>query len=231
MTSGPITSWQIYGEQWLTLFSGAPKSLQMVIVTMKLRCLLLGGKAMTNLDRILKSRDITLSTKVCLAKAMIFAVVIYGCESWTIKENSAPENWCFWTVVLEKTIESPLDYRRSNQSILKEIGNRKHWIFIGTTDAEVDTPILWPPDVKNWVIGKDPDAGKDWRQEEKGTTEDDMVGWHHRFKGYAFEQAPRVGNGQGSLVYWSPWGHKESHMTEWLNRSELPSKGFPWWLR
>ena len=109
-------------------------------------------------------------------------------------------------------------------------GNQ-HWIFIGTTHAEVDSPILWPPDVNNWVTWKDPDAGKDWRQEEKGTTEDDMVGSHHRFKGYEFEQAPGVGNGQGSLVYWSPWGHKESHMTEWLNRSELPSKGFPWWLR
>ena len=119
---------------------------------------------MTNLDSILKSRDITLPTKVCLVKAMVFPVVMYGCESWTIKKN-----WCFWIVVLEKILESPLDCKEI-QSVHPK-GNQS-WIFIGRTDAEAETPILWPPDMKNWLIWKDSDAGKDWRQEEKGMTED-----------------------------------------------------------
>ena len=131
---------------------------------------------MTNPDSILKIRDITLPTKVHLSKAMVFPVVMYGCESWDYKESWAPKNLCFWTVVLEKTLESPLDCKelqavhpKANQS----------WVFIGRTDAEAETPILWPPDVKNWLIWKDPDAGKNWRWEEKGTTEHKMVGWHH----------------------------------------------------
>ena len=112
--------------------------------------------------------------------------------------------------------ESPLDYKEIQPVHPK--GNQS-WIFIGRTDAEVETPILWPPDVKNWLIGKDPDAGKDWRQEEKGTTEDEMVGWHHRLDGHEFEQAPEVGDGQGSLACCSPWGHKELDTTEQLNWS------------
>ena len=91
------------------------------------------------------------------------------------------------------------------------------WIFIGRTDAEAETQILWPPDAKNWLLRKDPDAGKDWRQEEKGTTEDEMVEWHHRLNGFKFEQALGVGDGQGSLAHCSPWGHKELDTTEWLN--------------
>ena len=91
------------------------------------------------------------------------------------------------------------------------------WVFTGRTIAETETPILWPPDVKNWLIGKDPDAGKDWRQEEKGMTEDEMVGWHHLLNGHELEQTPGIGDGQGSLLCWSPWGCKESEMTEWLN--------------
>ena len=118
-----------------------------------------------------------------------------------------------WTVVLEKTLESPLDSKEI-QSVHPK--RNQSWIFIGRTDAEDKTPILWPPDGKNWLIGKDPDAEKDWRQEEKGTT-DEMVGWHHRLNGYEFEQALGVGDGQGGLVCCSPWGHKESDTTEWLN--------------
>ena len=113
------------------------------------------------------------------------------------------ENWCFWTVVLEKTLESPLDCK------IKPVnpkGNQS-WIFMGRTDAEA--LILWPPDGKNWLIGKDPDAGKDWKQEEKGMTEEEMFGWHHRLDGQEFEQAPGVGDGQGSLTCYSPWGHEE----------------------
>ena len=132
------------------------------------------------------------------------------------KESWAPKNWCFWTVVLEKTPESPLDCKEIKPVNPK--GNQS-WIFIGRTDAEVETPILWSPDGKNWLTGKDPDIGKDWRQEKKGTTEDKMVGWHHPLNGHEFEQASGVGDGQGSLACCSPWGHKESDTTERLNRT------------
>ena len=138
---------------------------------------------MTNLDSILKSRDITLSTKVHLVKAMVFPVVMYGCESW------APKNWCFWTVVLEKTFESALDSKEIKP--INPKGNQS-WIVIGSTDAEAEVSIFWPSDAKNWLNGKDPDAGKDWRQEEKGKTEDDMAGRHHRLNRHEFEQAPGV---------------------------------------
>ena len=129
------------------------------------------------------------------------------------KESWAP-NWCFWTVVLEKTLESPLDCKEIQPVDPK--GNQS-WIFIGRTDAEAETPILWPPDSKNWLIGKDPDAGKNLRQEQKGMTEDEMFEWHHQLNGHEFEQAPGVGDGQGGLTCCSPWGRKESDMTEQLN--------------
>ena len=119
-------------------------------------------------------------------------------ESWVLK------NWCVWTVVLEKTLESPLDCKEIQPVNPK--GNWS-WIFIGRIDAKAETPILWPPDAKNWLVGKDPDAGKDWRQEEKGMTEDEMVGWHHRLDGHEFEQAPGAGDGQGSLGCCSPWNY------------------------
>ena len=131
-------------------------------------------------------------------------------ESWALK------NWCFWTVALEKTLESSLDCKEIQPVHPK--GN-KSWVFIGRTDVEAETPILWPPDGKSWLIGKDPNAGKDWRWEKKGMTEDEMVGWH-QVNEYEFEQAPGVGDGQGSLVCCSPWGHKESDTTEWLNWTE-----------
>ena len=146
--------------------------------------LLLGRKAMTNLDSILKSRDIALPTNVSLVKGMIFPVShvwmweLDNIESWALK------NWWFWTVVLKKILESPLDSKEIQPVNPK--GNQS-WIFTGRTDAESKTPILWPPAAKNWLTGKDPNAGKDWRQEEKGTTEDDMVGWHHWLNGHEFE--------------------------------------------
>ena len=121
------------------------------------RHLLLGRKVLTNLDSILKSRDITLPTKVHLVKAMVFPVVMYGCENWTIKKAEHWRNWCFWTVVLGKTLESPLDCKEMQPVHPK--GNQS-WIFIGKTDAEAETPILWPPDAKSWLIWKDPDSGK-----------------------------------------------------------------------
>ena len=132
-------------------------------------------------------------------------------ESWVLK------NWCFWTVVLKKPLESPLDCKEIQPVHPKW---NQSWIFIGRTDAEAETPILWPPDVKNWLIWKDPDAGKDWRREEKGSTEDEMVGWHHWRDGPEFEWTPGVGDWQGSLACCSPWGHKELETTEPLNWTE-----------
>ena len=126
--------------------------------------------------------------------------------------------WCFWTVVLEKTLESPLDCKEIK--LVNPKGSQS-WIFIRSTDAEAEAPILWPPDAKNWLTGKDPDAGQDWRQEEKEMTEDEMVGWYHQLNGHEFEQALGVGDGQGSLACCSPWGHKESDTTEQLNWTEL----------
>ena len=179
------------------------------------RRLLFGRKVMTNLDSIFKSRDITLPTKVRLVKAMAFPVVMYGCEreldceeSWVLKK------WCFWTVVLEKTLESPLD--------CKEIQPVHHkgdqsWVFIGRTDVESEILIFWPPDVKSWLIWKESDAGNDWGQEEKRTTEYEMVGWHHQLSGHGFGWTPGVGDGQGGLVCCGSWGRKESDTTEWLN--------------
>ena len=136
------------------------------------------------------------------------------------EESWVPKYWCFWTVVLEKTLESPLDCKEIKPVHPK--GNQP-WIFIGRTDAKAEAPVLWPPDVKNWLIGKGPDAGKYWRQEEKGTTEDEMVGWHCGLDGHEFEQAPGPGDVQGSLVCWSPWGHKESDTIEQLNWNNLCS--------
>ena len=133
-------------------------------------------------------------------------------ESWVLK------NWCFWTVVLEKTLESPLGCKKIQPVHPK---GYQSWIFIGRTEAEAETPIIWPPNVKNWLILKYSSAGKNWRQEEKGTTKDKMVGWHHRLNGHEFEEALGVGDGQGSLACCSPWGHKKSDTTEWLNWTEL----------
>ena len=129
------------------------------------------------------------------------------------KESWVPKNWCFWTVVLEKTLESPLDYKEMQPVSPK--GNQS-WIFIGRTDAEAETPIVWTPDAKSWLIWKDPDAGTDWGQ-EKGMTVDKIVGWHHWLDGPEFEQALGGGDGQGSLVCCRPWGLKESNTTEGLN--------------
>ena len=152
------------------------------------RHLLLGRKAMTNLDSILKSRDISLPTKVPLVKAMVFPVVMYGCESWTIKKAECRRTDVLNYGIGRRFLRVPWTARRSNQSILKEISPE-----FGRTDAEAETPIFRPPHVKNWLTGQGPDARKDWRQEEKGTTEDEMVSWHHRLNGHEFEQAPGVG--------------------------------------
>ena len=189
MASSPITSWEIDGETVETvsdfIFLGSKITADGDCSHEVKRHLLLGRQAMTNLDSIFKSRDITFPTKVHLVKAMVFPVVMYGCESWTInKESWVPKNWCLWSVMLEKTLESPLDSKDIKSVNPK--GNQS-WIFIGRTDVEVETPILWPSDAKNWLIWKDPDAGQDWRWEEKGMTEDEMVVWHHQLNGHEFE--------------------------------------------
>ena len=126
------------------------------------------------------------------------------------KESWARKSWCFWTVVLEKTFESSLDCKEIQPVLLK--GNQS-WVYFGRTDVEAETPIVWPPDAKSWLIWKDPNAGKDWGQEEKGMTENEIVGWHHWFNGHWFEQAPGNGEGQGSLACYSPWDRKESDTT------------------
>ena len=131
------------------------------------------------------------------------------------EESWAPKNWCFWTVGLEKTPESPLDCKE-----IQPVHSKGHqsWVFFGRTDAE--TPILWPPHAKSWLLEKT-DAGKDWGQEEKGMTEDEMAGWHHRLDGHEFGWTPGVGDGQGGPACCNSRGHKESDMTEWLNGTEL----------
>ena len=177
------------------------------------RRLLLGRKAMTNLDSILKSRDITLPTKVCIVKVQFSSSHVW---MWELdhKESWVPKNWCFWTVVLEKTLESPLDCKQIQPVHPK--GDQSWW-FTGRTDAETEAPVLWPLVVKNWLIGKDSDAEKDWREEEKGTTEDEIVGQHHRLNGHELSKlwelvtdreawraaVHRVTKSQAQLSYWT----------------------------
>ena len=222
MASNPITSWQIDGETMETvtdfIFLGSKITVNSDCSHKIKRHLLLGRKAMTNLDSVFKSRDITLLTKVHLVKAMVFSsshVWMWELdhkkvECWRI---DAFELWC-WRGLLRV----PWSARQSNQSIVKEIGPE------GRADAEA--PILWPSDVKSWLIGKDPNAGEDWRQEEKGTTEDEMVGWHHWLNGHDFGQTLGDYEGQGSLTCCSPWCCKELDMTEWLNSSNFPLTHF-----
>ena len=217
MASSPITSWQINGETMETvtnfIFLGSKITAHGDCSHEIKRCLFLGRKAMTNLDSILKSRDITLPTKVHAVKALLFPVVMYKCGSWTIKKAEcqridAFELWCW-----RRLSRVPWTARRSNQSILKEIS--PEYSLEGLM-LKLKLQYFGPPDVKNWLIGKDPDAGKDWGR-EKGITEDEMVGWHHWLNGHEFEQAPGVGDGQGGLVCRSPWGREESYTTEQLS--------------
>ena len=179
---------------------------------------------MTNLDSILTSRDITLPTKTLLCQQGHYfankgqSSQNYGFSSshvwmWELhyKESWVLKNWCFWTVVLEKTLESPLDCKEIQ--LVHPKGNQS-WLFIGRTDAEAEAPILWLPDARNWLIGKDPDTGKGWKQ-KKGMTEDEVFGWHHRLDGHESEQAPGVGSGQGGLASFSPWGHSQTRLSDW----------------
>ena len=175
------------------------------------RQLFLGRKVMTNVDSILNSRDITLPTKVHLVKAMVLPVVKLWMWEFDYKESWAMKNWCFWTVLLEKTLESPLDCKEIQPVHPK--GNQS-WIFIGKTDVEAESSILRPPEGKIWPIRK---HLEDWRQEEKGMTEDETVGWHHWLNEHEFKKALEIGDKQGGLACWSPWGHTSADMTEQVN--------------
>ena len=181
------------------------------------RRLLLGRKVMTNLDSIFKSRDITLPAKVRLVKAMFCPVIMYGCESWTVKkaecrriDSFAP--WCW-----RRLLRIPWTARRSNQSILEADQGDQPWDFFGRNDAKAETPVVSPPHAKSWLIGKDSVAGRDWGREEKGTTEDEMAGWHHWLDGRESEWTLGVGDEQRGLACCDSWGCKESDMTERLN--------------
>ena len=187
MTSSPITSWQTDGETMeavIDFILGASNITADGDWRHEIkRRFFLGRQVMTNLDSILKSKDITLPIEVRLVKAMVFPVVTYGCEIWTVKKAEhwridAFELW-WW-----RRLESPLDCKEIQPVHPK---GYQSCVFIGRTDVEAETPILWPPDANSWLIWKDPDVGKDWGQEEKGTTEDEMVGWHHRLNGPEFE--------------------------------------------
>ena len=217
MASCPITSWQIGGETVETvtdfIYLLAPKSLQMVTTAMTLA---LWKKSYDQPRQHIKKQKHYFANKGPSSQSYGFSSSHVQMWDLDYKESWAPKNWCFWTVVLQKALESPLDSKEIQSNHPK--GNQ-FWIFIGRTDAGAKTPILWPLDAKNWLIEKDPGSGKDWRREEKGTTEDEMVGWHHRLDGHEFEQALGDGEGQGSLVCCSPWVCKELDGTEQLNNN------------
>ena len=209
-------------KQWEPLFSWAPKLLQKMTAAMKWKDAWASWK-----KSYAKPRQHIKKQRYYFVNKGLYTQS-YGFSSshvwmWELdhKEGWVPKNWCFWTVVLEKTRESPLNCKEIQPVNPK--GNQL-WIFIqkdlnasGRTDAEAEVPILWPSDAKNWFIGKDPDTGKDWRQEEKEITEDEMIGWHHWLNGCKFEQALEDGDGQQSLACCSPWGLKELDMTVPLN--------------
>ena len=218
MASSPITSWQIEGEKVKVvtdfLFLGSKITTDGNCTHEIRRRLLLGRKAMANLASVLKSRDVTLPTKVCIVKAMVFPVVMYGCESWTVNKAEhrridAFELWCW-----RKLLKVPWTARRSNQSILREIN--PEYSLEGLM-LKLKTPILWTPDAKNWLLGKVSDAGKDWGQKEKRASEDEMAGWHHWCNGHELGQTSEDSEGQGGLVCFSLRGHKELDTTRWLN--------------
>ena len=168
---------------------------------------------MTNLDSILKSRDNYFANTGPSCQGYGFSCGHVWMWELDCEEGWVLKNWCFWTVVLEKTLESPLDCKEM-QTVHSE--GDQPWDFFGRTDAKVETPVLWPPHAKSWFIGKDSDAGRDWGQ-EKGTTEDEIFGWHHGLNGHEFVQTLGVGVGQGVLVCCGSWGCKDLDTTEWLN--------------
>ena len=217
MTFSPITSWQIDGETVTDfIFLGSKITVDGDWSHEIKRCFLLGRKTITSLD-IYSKAETLLHQQNPSSQSYDFSSNHVWMWELDLKESWMLNNWCFWTVVLEKTLDSPLDGKEV-QSVNPK-GNQS-WISIGRTDAEAEAPILWLHDGKNWLIGKDPEVEKDWRQEEKGMTENQMTGWFHRLNGYELEQAPGDGEGQESLACCSPWGCKESDMAEQLNGTD-----------
>ena len=213
------------GKQWKqcqTLFFGAPKSLQMVIAAMKLKDTP-WKESYDQPRQYIKKQRHYFANKGLSSQGYDFSSGHVWMWELDCEESWVPKNWCFWTVVLEKTLVSPLDCKDIQPVHPK---GDQSWVFIGRADAEAETPVLWPPHAKSWLTGKDSDAGRDWGQEEKGTTEDEMAGWHHRLYAHEFGWTPGVGNGQGGLACYDSWGHKESDTTEQLNWTELNSVVF-----
>ena len=217
MASGPITSWQIHGQMMEIvtdfIFLGSKIAADGDYSHEIKRHLFLGRKAMTHLDNILKSRNITLQTKVHIVKVIVFPLIMYDVRDGPWRKLGA-EELMLSNFETGEILENPLDSKE-----IKPVNPKTNqpWIFIGRTGAEVEAPVLWAPDSKNWLIEKDPDAGKDWGEEEKWVTEDEMVGWHHQLNGHASEQTLKDSEGQGRLACCSPLGCKESDTTEWLN--------------
>ena len=201
-------------KQWQTLFSWAPKSLWMMTAVTKLKdTYSLEGKLWQTRQHIKKHHFANKGPD-----SQTYGFSSSHARTWELdhKEGWVTKNWCFWTVVLEKTLESPLHCKEIKTVNPK--GNQS-WVFTGRTDAEADAAVLWSPDAKSKLTRNHPDAGKDWEQEEKGVTEDKMVGWHHWLNRHEFEQTPRDSEGQGSLACCSSWGRKEADITEQLNNS------------
>ena len=202
-------------KQWQTLFSWAPKSLRMMTVVTKLKdTYSLEGKLWQTRQHIKKHHFANKGPD-----SQTYGFSSSHARTWELdhKEGWVTKNWCFWTVVLEKTLESPLHCKEIKTVNPK--GNQS-WVFTGRTDAEAEAAVLWSPDAKSKLTRNHTEAGKDWEQEEKGVTEDKMVGWHHWLNRHEFEQTPRDGERQGSLTCCSPWGHKELGMTEQLNNKQ-----------
>ena len=215
-------------QQWQTLFFLGAKITADGDCSHEIkRRLLLGRKVMTNLDSILKSRDIIVPTKVHLVKAMVFQCSCMDVRVGLWRKPST-EELMLLNCVLKKTLESPLDYKEI-QPVHSE--GDQPWDFFGRNDVKAETPVLWPPHAKSWLNGKDSDAGRDCGQEEKGTIEDEMAGWHHWLDGLESQWTLGVGDGQGGLAYCDSWGREESDTTEWLNWTELKSLSmFSWYL-
>ena len=217
MASSPITSWQIDGETMTDYFLRGSKITADGDCSHEIKTLVPWKKSYDPPRLHIKKERHYFADKGPSSQSYGFSSSHVWMWELNSKQSWVLKNWCFWTVVLEKTLESPLDCK--DIQLVHPKGN--HWIFTGRADAEAETPILWPPDEKNWLTGKDPDAGKGWKQEEKRTTEDEMVGWHHWLDGHEFEQALAVGDGQRSLASCSPWGCKELDITERMNWTEL----------
>ena len=206
--------WGNNGNSGWLYFFWAPKSLRMLTAAMKLKDACSLEESYDQPRQHIKKQRHYSANKGLSSQGYGFSSSHVWMWELDYKESWALKNLCFWTVVLEKTLESPFNSKEIQPVHPK---GDQSWVFIGRTDAKVEASILWPPDAENWLIWKDPDAGEDWGQEEKGTTEDEMVGWHHWHRGHGFGWTPGVGDGQEGLSCCSSWGHKESDTTEQLN--------------